>query len=96
MTAYPNNHNRNSFIRFLEKNGVNIDIINKFKDLPEKIEKNDIVYSLNINVTWHDDDKTHYIFELNYYSEDKLEFLFPYKIFTDPEVSIDFLNRFID
>lgn len=96
MTSYPNVYNKKKFIDFLFESGVNVTIINKLKSLPEKIEKHNITYELYINITWHDEGKTHYDFEVNYYSEDKLEFLFPYKIFTDPEKSIDFVSRNLD
>ncbi|MFW6219899.1 MAG: hypothetical protein ACOC33_03585 [bacterium] len=95
MTAYPNTYNKKTFINFLENNNVSDIIINKFKNLPETLTKNDNEYTLSINTIWDDDGKTKYNFEINYYSEEKIEFLFPYKIFTDPEKSIDFLFKMI-
>jgi hypothetical protein len=89
MGVYPSKYNKEEFREFLEKNNVKDSIIDKFNSLPEKIKHNDCEYDLNIAVTWFSIGNTFYNFELNYYSKEKIEFLFSYKIFNDVEVSIN-------
>ena len=55
--------------------------INQIKELPLIINKNNIDFKLYINIFENR-------CEINYYSEDKLEFLFPVKIFNDFNVSV--------
>jgi hypothetical protein len=64
-------------------------IINKFNELPEKIERNKDKYELYINSTWYNVGNTFYSFELNYYSEELIEYLFNSKVFNDIELSIN-------
>lgn len=95
MTIYHKPTNRETFIKFLHENNVNKNIISRFENLPEIIKNNNIEYQLTTNLTWNDEGKTHYDFELNYYSKDNMEFLFNYKIFNDVEISINYLERMI-
>lgn len=89
MGAYSKRYTKGEFNTFLVGNNVDNDIIHKFGKLPETITKNDIVYSLYINVIWYSIGDTFYKFELNYYSEDEFEFLFSFKVFDNIEISID-------
>jgi len=92
MDIYPNQYDRKKFIeKFLKKNNVSEVIINKFVDLPEKIIVNNHEYEIYINVIFFSIGDTFYNFELNYYSEEQIEFLFNSKVFQDVEVSINYL-----
>jgi len=91
MGVFPRSYNKEKFIEYLEKNKVSNDIIIKFKELPETLVHKNSTYKLNIITTWFSIGNTYYNFELNYYSEDLIEFLFSYKIFTDIEKSINYL-----
>lgn len=91
MGVYPKDYNKDSFIDFLNRNNVSDKIVEKFKELPEKLVHKGHEYKLNIQSTWYSGEKTHYNFELNYYSEELVEFLFSYKVFTDIEKSINYL-----
>jgi len=91
MGVYPKDYNKESFIEFLQKNNVSDKVVDKFKELPELIVHNGHEYKLNILSTWYSVGNTFYNFELNYYSQDLVEFLFNYKIFTDVEKSVNYL-----
>jgi len=91
MTAYPKKYDKNGFLKFLKKNNVNNKIITNFTVLPEIVEKNDIIYKLDINSIFYNEGTTYHNFELNYYSEDLIEYLFGLKAFNDIEVSINYL-----
>jgi hypothetical protein len=91
MTAFPVKYSKEDFIKFLLKNNVNDSIINKFNELPESIKKNGDVYDLYINSIWYSDGNTHYEFEINYYSEELIEYLFSSKVFKDVEQSINYI-----
>lgn len=91
MRVYPKKYSKEEFLIFLEKNNVNDEIISKFEKLPEFIEKNGNKYELYINSIWYNIDNTYYKFELNYYSDDIVEYLFSLKVFTDIELSINYL-----
>ena len=88
MGVYPKGYNKEEFIVFLQENNANETIINKFKILPENVKHNNYIYKLNIVSTFVSVGMFNN-FEINYYSEDQIEFLFPYKIFTNVEESID-------
>jgi hypothetical protein len=88
MGVYPKGYNKEEFIVFLQENYVNNAIIEKFKVLPENVKKNNHNYKLNIVSTFVSVGMFNN-FELNYYSEDQIEFLFSYKIFTNVEESIN-------
>jgi hypothetical protein len=92
MGIFPTAYSKEGFIEFLQKNHVNETIIEKFKFLPENVKKNKHLYAINILCTWYNTGDTHYNFELNYYSEDQIEYLFPFKVFTNVETSIDNLT----
>jgi len=89
MTIHPKKYSKTDFIKFLEKNNVNDEVTNKFHELPESIQRNGNRFKLDINVMWYGDGNTHYEFELNYYSEELIEYLFGSKVFKTPEISIN-------
>jgi len=82
-------YTKNEFYLFLLDNRININIINKFQKLPEIIKVFGVKYSLYINVILLKKNNNQYSLELNYYSEDNIEFLFNYKIHDDIENAID-------
>ena len=89
MAIYHQLYTKDSFMQFLIKNHVNDNIITKFAELPETIKRNDTNFNLNISAIWHSEGKTFYEFEINYYSNELIEYLFSSKIFTDVEHSIN-------
>lgn len=89
MKLYPQEYIKKDFLKFLQKNNVNDNIINKFVELPETVVYKDVEYKLYINSTWYNIGNTHYNFELNYYSEELVEYLFNLKVFEDIELSIN-------
>lgn len=91
MSAFPKKYDKEKFIKFLEKNNVNDGIIAKFVELPERVTRNGHIYDLYISVTWYNVGNTHYEFELNYYSENLIEYCFNSKVFNDVELSINYL-----
>lgn len=91
MNVYPRSYTKLEFLKFLEKGCVSEDIINKFLVLPEVVKRNGKKYDLYINSTWYSDGATYYNYELNYYSEELIEYLFNSKVFSDVEKSINFL-----
>lgn len=92
MGVYPSQYSKVNFLeKFLKKNNVSEIIINKFIDLPEKVLKNDHEYDLYINVVFCNVGDTSYSFELNYYSEDLVEYLFNSKVFNSIGISINYL-----
>jgi len=86
---YPKKYNKKKFQKFLEKNNVSEIIINKFNELPEKVERNKNEFELYINLIWYNIGNTYYSFELNYYSEELIEYLFNSKVFNDIELSVN-------
>ena len=68
METYPKKYTKAEFIKFLEKNNVNDNIITKFVELPEVVERSGYKYGLYINSTWYNTGNTHYNFELKRYS----------------------------
>jgi len=91
MGIYPKQYKEEEFLKFLKKNKVTETIITKFAELPKSVEHSGNTYKLDINLTWYSDGNTHYEFELNYYSEELVEYLFSSKVFSDVEVSINYL-----
>lgn len=90
MGVYPNQYSREEFLKkFLKKNHISKAIINKFIGLPEKIIVDGHDYDIYINVTFINVGDTCYNFELNYYSEELVEYLFNSKVLTDIEISIN-------
>ncbi len=88
MTAFPKKYSKEEFIEFLLKINANDNIINKFNELPETIKRNGNIFDLYINSIWYNDGNTHYEFEINYYSEELIEYLFSSKVFKDVKFSI--------
>ena len=91
MGVYPKIYSKSDFIAFLHRNNVSDKVIEKFKELPETITRKNEIFKLNINSTWYSSGQTHYGFELNYYSENLVEYLFSPKVFNDVERSINYL-----
>ena len=91
MGVYPSKYNKNEFVDFLKKCNVPSNVINDFNSLPIAIKYNKNTYKLDINCTWYSIGNTFYNFELNYYSEDIIEFLFPSKVYSNVELSINHL-----
>jgi hypothetical protein len=89
MKLYPREYTKKEFLNFLQKNNVNDKIISKFVELPETVTHNGDEYKLYINSTWYNVGNTHYNFELNYYSEELVEYLFNSKVFEDIELSVN-------
>ena len=86
---YPKRYNKKEFRKFLEKNNASETIINKFNELSETVERNKNKYKLYINLIRYNIDNIFYTFELNYYSEEFIEYLFNSKVFNDIELSIN-------
>lgn len=91
MGVYPSKYDSEKFLKFLEKNNVNDTVISKFKSLPITITCNDKEFHLDINVIWYSIGDTFYNFELNYYSDEHIEYCFGSKVFDDIETSINYL-----
>jgi hypothetical protein len=91
MGVYPKGYSKDDFITFLQKNNVSDKVIEKFNELPETITHKNSKYKLNISSTWYSGGQTHYSFELNYYSENLIEYRFTPKVFNDIERSINYL-----
>lgn len=91
MKVSPRTYDKKAFVEFLHKNNVSDSVIEKFKYLPEHLTRRHKEFTLYISSTWYDSGNTYYNFELNYYSEELVEYLFTYKVFTDVEKSINFL-----
>ena len=89
MGIYPKKYTKEEFIVFLKKNNVNETIINEFEKLPKKIKRNDNVFKLDLDTTWYSIGDTYYNFDINYYSEDLVEYLFSSKVFNNIEVTIN-------
>lgn len=80
---------KEGFITFLNKININENTINKFKELPEKVERSGSTFELYINSIWYDKEDTYYTFEINYYSHELIEYLFGSKVFTDINICIN-------
>lgn len=91
MTAYPRTYCKNEFLNYLNKNNVSESVIDNFLKLPETLTTKNSKYELNITSTWYNVNKIYYYFEMNYYSEELIEYLFSPKVFTDVEKSINYL-----
>jgi hypothetical protein len=91
MGIYPKKYDKKEFLKYLKRNKVSTEIISKFAELPERVERTGTTFKLDVNTTWYTDGNTHYTFELNYYSDDVVEYLFNLKVFNDVEVSINYL-----
>jgi len=92
MSIQPQSYTKESFLEYLLINNVPNNIIENFKALPEVLNNRNSEFKLLISSTlFTGSDMSHTTFELNYYSEDLIEFLFSYKIFDHVERSINYL-----
>ena len=91
MSIYSSDNNKDEFLKYLKKNRVSEEIISKFVMLPETVERDKVDFKLQIVRTYISVSPTSYNFELNYYSEDLVEYLFNSKVFTNVEISINYL-----
>ena len=91
MGVYSSENNKNEFLKYLKKIRANDKIISKFEKLPEVVQRNGDEFKLQVTHTFISVSPTGYNFELNYYSEDLVEYLFNSKIFGDVELSINYL-----
>jgi len=89
MSVHPEIYNKEGFIDFLKNHAVSDDIITKFAKLPNTVVRSGEEFTLDVNSTWYNVGDTHYSFELNYYSNDLIEYLFNSKVFEDIEVCIN-------
>jgi hypothetical protein len=88
MNVIQKEYKRDEFIKFMGKYGVSDEVISNFVDVPETIIKNDHKFHLVITSRWYNIGKTHYEFELNYYSPKLMEYLFSLKVYNDIEISV--------
>ena len=93
MGTYPTLESKDSMIDLLNKSNVSESVIKKFEAFPDNISHNNINFKLNNIITRSNGGDIPDKFELNYYSKEKIEFLFPYKVFDNVELSIDYLNK---
>lgn len=91
MSIHPRNYNINEFKKFLEDNHVEEKIIKKFLELPELVTVGNNKYKIYLTSTRYNDGDIYYNYELNYYCESLMEFLFPLKVFGEVELSINTL-----
>jgi len=89
MNIFPHKYTKNDFLEFLNKNNVSLSVVNRFLELPEFVEYRGNKYEIYIISTWYNTKKTKYSFEINYYSNDIIEFLFNSKVFNDIELSVN-------
>ena len=88
----PKTFKKQELIRYLMDNGVVNGMLIRLENLPDILHVNNYDYVFNAITTWRERGHTYHEFELNYYSEENMEFLFTYKIFNDVEVSLNFLE----
>ncbi len=89
MNIFPQIYSKEEFLELLITNNINDIIIHKFNKLPEFIEINKSTYFIYINVTQYGVKNPTYNYEINYYSNDLIEFLFNSKVFNSVELSIN-------
>ena len=89
MIYCPTTYNKSEFLNFL-KNEYN-DVIDNFSLLPEQLMRNSDVFKLNVNTIFYGIGDERNVFEMNYYSDEIVEFLFNLKTFNNPKRSIDYL-----
>jgi hypothetical protein len=89
IKIFPQKYNKKDFKLFLKKNNVDDNTIRKFVQLPESVKHSGNTYNLDISATWYNIGNTYYTFELNYYSEELIEYLFSLKVFKDIKISIN-------
>jgi hypothetical protein len=88
---YPKRYNKEEFLDYLKKNKVSKKITNDFDSLPESITRSGDTFKLDITLTWYPEAETRYEFEINYYSEDTIEYLFNSKVFGNIQFCINYL-----
>lgn len=91
-SIYPRLFDKKEFIKYLESNKINRELIQIITQLPETITLRDYKYKIFINKIFYSKGNTYYKFELNYYSEELNEFLLPFKIFSNIEDSVNYLH----
>lgn len=84
-------YSKREFAKFLNKYSVNDEMISDFNTIPETLNVNGEVFVLKIQTRWYNVGNTYHEFEFNYYSEKIIEFLFGFKVFTNVEISINYL-----
>lgn len=89
MKLLQTNYSKKNFLEFLKNNNFNDIIINKFIKLPENIYHNGNKFKLYIEYIDFNPINIENKFEINYYSEELIEFLFNSKVFNDVELSIN-------
>lgn len=92
IDSEPMKFNKQGFIRYLMDNGVVNGMLTRIENIPDIIHVDNYDYVFNSIATWRKKGHTYHEFELNYYSEENMEFLLTYKIFNDVEVSLNFLE----
>lgn len=92
MTVFPQTFDKAGFIKYLRKNKVNNVTVKRVMNLPESVIHGDVTYYLYITTRWYSIGKTHYEFELNYYSEEMVQFLLNIEPYNDIETSLNHIE----
>lgn len=91
MGVYPSNHTKTTFFDSLKYHNLDDKVVSKFKSLPEIVSRKGDKFELQIVSTFISVGDMSYNFEMNYYSDNLVEYLFNTKVFGDIETSINFL-----
>jgi len=91
MEAYPRKKTKDEVLEILSNRKCVDGVVDTFKSLPEEIVKDGLEYKLSLVVTEIDTNTTNY--EFNYYSKGFAKFLNEYKIYTNVEDSVKYLNE---
>lgn len=89
MKTIAKKYNKTEFLKYLIKNNVSDNIVFNFNELPEVIERNGNVYDIYINLILYIVNPPYCKYELNYYSENIVEFLFTFKAFDNIEQCVN-------
>jgi len=81
MGFYPTTYTKSEFKKYITDAQVKETVIQKFDNLPETITKDGFVYAIYICVIFYSVGTMYSSYEINYYSEEKAEFLFPVKTY---------------
>lgn len=92
MGVYPKLFNKESFVKYLRKIKINEEIIERLSNLPDEVLYDNVWYKLYIATRWYSGGKTHYEFELNYYSEEMVKFLLNIEPYSDIEISLNHIE----
>ena len=92
MGVYSSDYDKEGFLKYIKKNKVNNEVIIRFEKLPDVIKRNGDEFKLQVVYTFIGVTPTGYDFEMNYYSEDLVEYLFNSKVFHDVEVGVNYLT----